>query len=105
MAMNRLLTRSWCGGEEASWQRGDALRAHHQACSICFRNLHSDWSYECTRKRVDVFEKGITLHDLLQASLAVATSCRLQLFAVLGNAGSNLTHRLHYMKGLKKFRN
>lgn len=62
---------------------GEALRAHCQACTIRYKNVHSDWSYGYTSNRVNVFERDKTLPDRYEVSLAVAKPRRLQVFTVL----------------------
>jgi hypothetical protein len=51
----------------------EAMRMLHQACSVRFKNVHIDRSYECTLNTVNVFERGMTLRGPSDVSLAVAT--------------------------------
>jgi hypothetical protein len=69
--------------------------------AFCYRftNSHSNWSYECTPRRVSVFEEVVTLPCYSEASLAVTTPCWLQLCIVtelgknyLVTAGSCVCH-------------
>jgi hypothetical protein len=61
--------------------------------SIRFKNVRSDWSYECTPNTVNVFETGITLPGRSEVSQAATTPCRLQLRAVLESSASKLSGR------------
>jgi hypothetical protein len=48
--MTRLLTASWCGGEEASFAGGaggGALRSHDAAFVVCFNPLNAELNPIC----------------------------------------------------------
>ena len=85
----RLLTKYRIKGEGASPKRGSTAK-FSSAFSVRLKNIHADWSYECTPNAVNVFDIAVTLPDRSDVSLAAATPCRLQLCAVLGSCASNL---------------
>jgi len=57
----------------------EALRIHRHAFTVCFKNIQTDWSYECTGSTVNVFWSGVTIPDVYEASLAATRSCRMQV--------------------------
>jgi hypothetical protein len=71
--------------------RGEALRTQYQALSISFKNVHNDWSYDCTPNTADVFEEGITLPGVPVVSLSATMPCRQQLCTLLGSSVSKLS--------------
>ena len=88
-AVTRSLAHCWRGGEQASWEKGKHC-AHNGTCFLFQKHVHSDWSYECTANRVDVFERGIMLPGHSKETASVNTLCRLQLCTVLGRSDSQL---------------
>jgi hypothetical protein len=70
-------------GTKTAGKRGRTA-PHYQSFSVRFKNVRSECSYECTAKRVNVFESCITLTGPSVVSLAATTPCRVQLCTVLG---------------------
>jgi hypothetical protein len=55
------------------WRRGkEALHIPHPVFSFRFKNVHSDWSCECTSSGVNVFERGVMLPSRDHAVLSAA---------------------------------
>jgi LIM domain-binding protein 1 len=71
--------------------RKEALYVHLKVFSVCFKNVHSNRSYECDPDTVNVFERGITLPGHCEVSLAATTPCRLELRTLFGSAASKLS--------------
>jgi len=80
----------WRVGEEASWKEREALCTHNQVRSH-LRDVHSDWSYECTHHRVDLFCRGTVLPDRSELGVTATTLCHLQLCTVFGGSASKLS--------------
>ena len=59
-------------------------RTHCTRATKPFKNVHSDSSYDRSRKRVNVFRRETTLPGRYDVSLSAATPCRLLLRTVLG---------------------
>jgi hypothetical protein len=59
--------------------RVEALRTHHHALPVRFKNANSVWWYEYTPKRENVYERGIMLSSPSDVSLLATTSCWMQL--------------------------
>ena len=77
---------------------GEALFMHHCVFYFCYKNAVSDFSYEWTPNRVNVFGSGVTLLVPLEVSLAAMTPCRLLLCMLSGGSDSKISgHYYMYM--------
>jgi hypothetical protein len=65
-----------CSGKVVS---EEALCTHHQVFTVHFKNVYSDWSYECIHNRVNVSIRGLMLSGQSDVTLAVTILCWLQL--------------------------
>jgi len=61
-----------------------------QASCVLFKNVYSDWNYECIPDGVNVLETGITLPACSKERHAATTPCRLQLWPVCRSSASKL---------------
>jgi len=70
---------------------------HQRVFSICSKNVHSDWSYECTPNTVHVFESDRTRSGHSKMSLVVTVPCCM--YSVRGSADklSGLYTRNYFM--------
>jgi hypothetical protein len=76
------------GVERQAVMRGNTVNAL-PSVYVCFENVHSDWSYECT-PNVDVFERGIMLPDRSTVRVTAVVLCQLWLPTMLGSTSSKL---------------
>lgn len=63
--------------------RDEQARIHHSLFPIHLKNVKSEWSYECTSKRINIFGRDKMLLGHSIVSLTVNTPCHLQLCTVL----------------------
>jgi hypothetical protein len=71
--------------------RREALCMHHCVFCFCYKNAVSDFSYEWTSNRVNVFGSGVMLPGPLEVSLAVTTPCHLLLSMLSGSTASKIS--------------
>ena len=75
--------------------REQTLPIQHKTFPDLFKNVHSDT--KCTPKRVDVFERGMTLPGALTVSLVATTMSRPQLDTQGSSASCLVTAPEHYI--------
>jgi len=69
----------------------EALLTHQLTISVHLKqNALSDWSYECTPSRLNVFRRRTVLHAYSSMSLIVTTPSCLQLSTLLGSSGTSI---------------
>ena len=71
--------------------RGEALYMHRCVFYFYYKNAVSDFSYEWTPNRENVFGSGVTLPGSLEVSLAATTSCQLLLCMLSGSSASKIS--------------
>jgi hypothetical protein len=63
---------------------------YRKAYSVCFKNVCSNYSFECAPNTVYVFERGLTLLGCSEVNPAVTLLCDVQLCIVLRGCGGKL---------------
>jgi hypothetical protein len=87
---------------ETAKSRSTAL--HHTTFFMCFKNVQNNCRYECTHRRVNVFEIRKMLPVFSEVSVAASTLPRLQLSIQGAQLASHLVSTVqHFMIADCKF--